>query len=613
TRSVRDTSTTKSTSRLSLDSSTTATATTILPTTSSIPATTTVLNNSTTTVLNNNNNKNKNNVSLIYAPFEPITPSLSDYCILNKQLTYDEKLAKLEAVHLSDIIYTIGDVKLTQHEINVLVKGLKFIPNRPFHLTNELRLCVQKFLQSSKLFKNIKIDNFLRSLFANRHQYQQNLSIEEQIALIQLQKRTDIIIRPADKNVGICIIENQVYESKVLQQLNDTNYYEMYNSNPCTQLYWRIKFVLNELLENNDITRFEIVKLKPVRPSSAVFYILPKLHKKSCPGRPIVSGCQHMTSNISKYLEQQLTPFIPLLQDIALEDYNIDNYIILKDTNHLLIEIDKLNHQINDQKLYVKYITLVSGDISALYTNIDQKDGLSELNDFVSNNSYRTNFSLTMNCFNKLLEVVLTGNVFIFKGVYFHQRMGTAMGTELATPYANIYVFKKEINALKLFVKKYSSSLILRFFRFLDDILCILFTTDKNIIEDLFNLLNQINNLKYTFESSTTKINFLDVNIIINKTLNRLETSLYVKPSNTFQYLQYTSSHPRYVIDNIPLSLSNRIVRLCSSPSTMWREFYNLFNRLLARGHRASNILQKILQIQQYNRKELIYRSKKQN
>ncbi|CAF4440185.1 unnamed protein product, partial [Didymodactylos carnosus] len=293
-----DTSTTKSTSRLSLDSSTTATTTTILPTTSSIPATTTVLNNSTTTILNNNNNNNnKNNESLIYLPFEPITPSLSDNCILNKQLTYDEKLAKLEAVHLSDIIYTIGDVKLTQHEINVLVK--------------------------------------------------------------------------ADENVGICITENQVYESKVLQQLNDTNYYEKYNYNPCTQLYWRIKFVLNELLENNDITRSEIVKLKPVRPSSAVFYILPKLHKKSCPGRPIVPGCQHMTSNISKYLEQKLTPFIPLIQDIALEDYNIDNYIILKDTNHLLIEIDKLNHQINDQKLCVKYITLVSGDISALYTNID--------------------------------------------------------------------------------------------------------------------------------------------------------------------------------------------------------------------------------------------------
>ncbi|CAF1492195.1 unnamed protein product, partial [Didymodactylos carnosus] len=595
-----DTSTTKSTSRLSLDSSTTATTTTILPTTSSIPATTTVLNNSPTTILNNNNNNNnKNNESLIYPPFEPITPSLSDNCILNKQLTYDEKLAKLEAVHLSDIIYTIGDVKLTQHEINVLVKGLKFIPNRPFHLTNELRLCVFKFLQSSKLFKNIKIDNFLRSLFANRHQYQQNLSIEEQIALIQLQKRTDIIVRPADKNVGICIIENQVYESKVLQQLNDTNYYEMYNYNPCTQLYWRIKFVLNELLENNDITRFEIVKLKPVRPSSAVFYILPKLHKKSCPGRPIVSGCQHMTSNISKYLEQQLTPFIPLLQDIALEDYNIDNYIILKDTNHLLIEIDKLNHQINDQKLCVKYITLVSGDISALYTNIDQKDGSSELNDFVSKNSYRTNFSLTMNCFNKLLDVVLTGNIFIFKGVYFHQRMGTAMGTELAPPYANIYVFKKEMKALKSFIKKCSSSLILRFFRFLDDILCILLTTDKNIIEDLLNLLNQTNNnLIYTFKSSTTKINFLDVNIIINKTLNRLETSLYVKPSNTFQYLQYTSLRPRYVINNTALSLSSRIVRLCSSPSTMWPEFYNLFNRLLARA--------KILEIQQYNRKELI-------
>ncbi|CAF1688148.1 unnamed protein product, partial [Didymodactylos carnosus] len=54
----------------------------------------------------------------------------------------DLKLAALEAIHLSDIIYTLGNIKLTQNEIDLLSKGLKFIPNKSFHLNDQLRLCI---------------------------------------------------------------------------------------------------------------------------------------------------------------------------------------------------------------------------------------------------------------------------------------------------------------------------------------------------------------------------------------------------------------------------------------------------------------------------------------
>jgi len=533
---------------------------------------------------------------------------------MNKPLEFNLRLAKLEAVHLSDIIYTIGDVKLTQHEIDLLSKGLKFIPNKPFHLTDQLRLYVQRFLSSSKLFKNIKADEILLSLFSNRKPFQQNLTKDEENALIHLRKRTDIIIRPADKNVGIVVIESKVYESKVLQQLNDTEFYEKFNYNPNVQIYWRIKFELEQLFQNNELS-FRILKtLQPTKPSCATFYILPKLHKKMCPGRPIISGVQHVTSGISKYIERQLTPFVSQLQRIALEDYNIDNYIVLKDTNHLLIEIEKLNKQINDQNLNVKNITLITGDITSLYTNIDQNDGLETLLNFISCHSHLTDFSLSLNCFGKLLELVLKNNVFIFKGEYFHQTKGTAMGTALAPPYANIYVFCKETKALQKFINKHSSRFLLRFLRFLDDIFILLLSTDTDIINDLFQSLNEINgNLEYTFETSNKNIHFLDVNISINITLNRLETSLYVKPSNTFQYLQHSSSHPRPIINNISVSLSNRIIRICSSSTSKWFELYNLFLRLLARGHRTSNILQKILEVEYLDRQELLNRPRKQN
>ncbi|CAF1164820.1 unnamed protein product [Didymodactylos carnosus] len=188
------------------------------------------------------------------------------------------------------------------------------------------------------------------------------------------------------------------------------------------------------------------------------------------------------------------------------------------------------------------------------------------------------------------------------------------MGTALAAPYVNIYVFCKEVIALKQFLKRYSSRILLRFFRFLDDILILLLSNASSIINELQNLLNNVNsNLKYTFETSNRNIQFLDVNMTINSTLNRLETSLYVKPSNTFQYLQYSSAHPRHILNNILLSLSNRIIRISSSPTTKWNEFYNLFTRLLVRGHNAKNILQKILSMQNADRLELINRPKKLN
>ena len=40
---------------------------------------------------------------------------------------------------------------------------------------------------------------------------------------------------------------------------------------------------------------------------------------------------------------------------------------------------------------------------------------------------------------------------------------------------------------------------------------------------------------------------------------------IYIKKTNTFCYLLYSSSHPKFVKDNMPKSLFLRIRRICSS------------------------------------------------
>ena len=54
------------------------------------------------------------------------------------------------------------------------------------------------------------------------------------------------------------------------------------------------------------------------------FYLLPKLHKRGCPGRPVISGCNTPTEKISAFVDHHLKPLVA-----AVPSY-------VKDTNDFL-------------------------------------------------------------------------------------------------------------------------------------------------------------------------------------------------------------------------------------------------------------------------------------
>lgn len=71
-------------------------------------------------------------------------------------------------------------------------------------------------------------------------------------------------------------------------------------------------------------------------------------------------------------------------------------------------------------------------------------------------------------------------------------------------------------------------------------------------------------NIKFTIESSKLEngneiINFLDVKVILTKD-KEMSTDLYYKPTNSHEYLNYKSHHPKHVKDNVPYNLAKRIV-----------------------------------------------------
>ena len=66
--------------------------------------------------------------------------------------------------------------------------------------------------------------------------------------------------------------------------------------------------------------------------------------------------------------------------------------------------------------------------------------------------------------------------------------------------------------------------------------------------------------LKFIFENPSRTLNFLDIQLkIVNSTL---VFDIYYKPTNYFNYLTYSSSHPNHTKNNIELSLAEPIINI---------------------------------------------------
>ena len=69
--------------------------------------------------------------------------------------------------------------------------------------------------------------------------------------------------------------------------------------------------------------------------------------------------------------------------------------------------------------------------------------------------------------------------------------------------------------------------------------------------------------LKFISKNSSKFLNFLDINLQI--VVNSLVFDIYYKPTNSFNYLTYTSCHPPHTKNNISLSLVKRIVSIVTN------------------------------------------------
>ena len=99
-------------------------------------------------------------------------------------------------------------------------------------------------------------------------------------------------------------------------------------------------------------------------------------------------------------------------------------------------------------------------------------------------------------------------------------------------------------------------------FKYIDDIFFIC-THGENSPKNFKMEFNNFNpNIKFTYEFSEASTNFLDLNVKLSN--GKLQTSMYVKPTDRHQYLHFQSSHTKHTKRSIVYSQTLRASRACS-------------------------------------------------
>ena len=276
----------------------------------------------------------------------------------------------------------------------------------------------------------ISLETFIREVDQSLRQIEpkgktaSNLSGSERQALKKLAKRTDIIIKQADKGSGIVVQSKEKYVEHGEAHVSDERTYVPLQRDPTVALTKEINETLNDfhrlgLLDNEE---YRALYRSDESTRTQVLYFLRKIHKNPYGIRPIVSGCAGPTEGISSYVDAILQPIVERTESF------------LKDSTSFVREIEQTPAPHN--------ALLVTIDVSALYTSIPQEKGIRMCSEAVR--TFYPDVPELANVVATFLQLILQENVFTFNGKPYKQKHGTAMGTKCAPCFANLYMNELE-------------------------------------------------------------------------------------------------------------------------------------------------------------------------
>ena len=215
---------------------------------------------------------------------------------------------------------------------------------------------------------------------------------------------------------------------------------------------------------------------------------------------------------------------------------------------------------------------MVSFDVISLFTRIPVKLAVEIVKCRLQNDDNLCDRTkLSVDEIVDLMQFCLDNNHFVFRGKYFRQIFGCAMGSPISVVAANLVMEDLESRIL-------SGNCQIRLWkRFVDDVWAVV-PDDK--VSDILNYINSFEkSINFTCEREVeNSLPFLDVHV--TRIGHSFKTKVYCKPSHTDRYLDFNSNHAFSHKMSVSRCLHSRAVLFSSDAHDKNIEFQRIMNVL---------------------------------
>ena len=394
----------------------------------------------------------------------------------------------------------------------------------------------------------------VKNILKKGHPPKPNLTKEELKAMEKLRRDDTQIVLTADIGVALVVMKREDYDMKAEELLN-TNTYTTIDSDPTTRYKNKLVSLLKFIKTQGGINEALYKKLYPTGAGVPKFYGLPKIHKRETPLRPAVSSIGSVSYQTSKELARILSPLV------GRSPYHVhNNQDLLEDLRSIKLGKDEC---------------LMSFDVKALFTSVPIEPAIKIIKKLLEEDqTLRQRTSMEVNHIVSFLEFCLRSTYFTFKGRYYEQPEGAAMGSPISQIVANLFMEDLETRAIQSAQNPPSF-----WRRFVDYTLTIMQSSQIDNFLQHLNSLDQ--HIQFTKEEARPdgSMPFLDV-LITPREDGSLETTVYRKPTHTDLYLQWDSNHTLTSKYGVVGTLHQRTQQICSSPELLQQEEKHLHQAL---------------------------------